>query len=204
MNPYVLKQWLEVASLIVAIAAALGIWRWLWPAFSRARVSCKNIVQGIVELPKLNVQLGVIAREVLPNGGSSLRDVVTRTETGVQEIRARQALLEATARARADSDPTLGMFECSEDGQNIFVSDTYCRWLNVSPEDLLGWGFLSYVANVDRDHVRKEWQACVVEHRVYSRRHGLIASDGTVFQVDTTARPIPGRWIGVIRKVDAK
>lgn len=207
-----IRQYLEIISVVVGILGVLGFWKFLWPAIARWWRSftqpIRDLTAACQAMPQVQMQLGVIAREVLPNGGSSLRDVVTRTEVKVDRVEQRQLLHEATTRARTDSDPRVAMFECGPDGQNIEVSDTYCRWLNLSRDELLGWGFLSYIHPADRDEVRDEWHACIEERRVYSKRHRLITSAGTTLTVDTTARPIPEtgpvqRWIGVIRQVPA-
>lgn len=206
MNPYTLKVWVEIGSMVIGILAAIGFFKWFWPAIRRWCQPAVNVFSAIGKMPDMHQQLGAIAREVMPNGGSSLRDAVARVETKVDRVESRQLILEATARARSNSDPNLAMFECDTEGKNIEVSDTYCRWLNLSREDLLGWGFMSYVHPADRESVREEWQACLEERRVYSKRHKMMTSEGTVMEVDVSARPIPEvgpvqRWIGVIRKV---
>lgn len=205
-----IRQYLELIYTVAGILGVLGFWKFLWPTIARwwqrFTQPIRDLTAACQAMPQVQMQLGVIAREVLPNGGSSLRDVVTRTEVKVDRVEQRQLILEATTRARANNDPNLAMFECDTEGKNIEVSDTYCRWLNLSRDELLGWGFMSYVHPDDREKVREEWEACIADRRVYSMRHRLLTSGGEVLSVDVSCRPIPEtgpvqRWIGVIRQV---
>lgn len=125
----------------------------------------------------------------------------------VADIQHRVLAAEAENRALSDSDPHVARFTCDEGGENTHVNATYCRWLGVSRGDLVGWRWLSFVPDFDRDRLRDEWESARRERRVYRVRHALQTSDGRMIHVDTVVTPVPEegpihRWIGVMRRVE--
>lgn len=130
-------------------------------------------------------------------------------DAGRQEIAGlsqQVGMMNLMMRARGDINIEAAEFECAADGSNTYVNQTYARWLGVGKSELLGWGWVNFVHPDDRDAVRREWDLCRAEHRVYNRRHRIVDSDGDAILVDTLATPIPEappakQWIGVMRRV---
>lgn len=212
-----IREYGEPTLIIFAIIAGLWgackvVWpralRWFWGAveIGQALTMMPQAVQSLSHMNAMQSTMTKILAEVRPNGGSSLRDSVTRQEKMLQEVCNEVSLLTGTFRANADADPDKAMFECDSFGENIWVNRTYCEWVNRSEKDLLGWGFLNIVIHEDREMVRNDWFAAMGERRQYSCRHSIYDGQGGIVLVDVTATPIPEggepqRWIGVIRRV---
>lgn len=136
----------------------------------------------------------------------AMRRSVDASRHEIEQVRASIGMLTMTVRARGDANVEAAEFECGPDGANTYVNQTYARWLGVGKVELLGWGWINFIAPEDRARVRAEWDSCRAEHRPYRMRHGMIDSDGTRIQVETLATPIPEappaqQWIGVMRRV---
>ena len=216
MDLYSAEHWAGLAvSVMTAIGLAYAFWRWARPILKRGWDNVMAVLVALLTLPEMQVAQSTILRQVTLNGGSSLPDSLNRLEKGMDTVRqdvahltTRIAVTEATSRAKADGDMTVASFECFPDGSNAFVGDTYARWLDCDTEDLIGWGYMSYVHPDDRATVRDEIEHCITEVRKFGLRYRLGSATVPYFTVETSARPIivdghAVRWIGASRKVDA-
>lgn len=127
------------------------------------------------------------------------------TQNRVVSVQAALTDLRLEMCARADLNIDAAEFTCDHDGSVTNVNQTFARWIGVGKAELAGWGWINYVHIDDRDRVRREWDACVKEHRVYSIKYRLVEADGGIIHVHTVATPIPDapparQWVGVIRK----
>lgn len=180
-----LQTALEIAGAAIAfLGSAVGVLGAVW-VFFRRRIRqwwdpYRQGLQGAAELPELRCEVEKIGKSMY--------------------------LLTAHVRAQGDTDIERGQFEADATGANTYVNLTYARWLGVGKAELSGWGWVNFVHPDDRIRVRKEWDACRAEHRVYNVRYRMLDADGEDFEVDALATPIPEsppakRWLGVIRKV---
>lgn len=183
MEPAVLVK--EVAAVIgalgVILAAVIGFMRFIRRPLVRFK---KEIDEALAAIK----QIGPLAE-------------------AIADIQQRMLAAEAENRALADSDPNVARFTCDSIGENTHVNATYCRWLGVSRGDLIGWRWLSFVPEFDRERLREEWDSARRERRVYRVRHALETSDRRMIYVDTVVTPVPEegpihRWIGVMRRVE--
>lgn len=143
---------------------------------------------------------------------ASLPKTLQEMNTNIEGQKHRIAGMQATLtdlhlemRARADLNIDAAEFTCDHDGSVTNVNQTFARWIGVGKAELVGWGWINYVHIDDRDRVRREWDACVKEHRVYNIKYRLVEADGDITHVHTVATPIPDapparQWVGVIRK----
>lgn len=136
----------------------------------------------------------------------SVRKIVEASRKEIAGLTQQVGMMNLMMRARGDINIEAAEFECAADGANTYVNQTYARWLGVGKAELLGWGWVNFIHPDDRDGVRREWDLCRAEHRVYRLRYRIVASDGEVIPVDTIATPVPDappakQWIGVMRRV---
>lgn len=190
---------------LTAVGGALAVWYRKkivgWRAFWR------GVLDGLGSLAELKQDVKGIRYYVAPNGGGSLMDSVKRTEAAVGTVAESVDMIVQTMWAENDSDDDVGRFHCSAAGENIYVNQTYARWLGVGKAELMGWNFINFVHSDDIDRVRREWDACRAEHRQYRIRHRIVATDGEVIEVEVIATPVPEaapakRWIGSIRRTN--
>lgn len=200
---------------ITGIITGLGIItsKVVTPAISSAFEGATSFIQVVqdaarlievhrnIDLPKLANEVSSIRAELLPNGGSSVRDAINRMEDrGIRTDRVNWAVRQ---------DGPVGTFICDKEGSNRDVNRSYCRWLGVGAEDLLGHGWRNYVLRGEVNHfVDQEWQDAFHQGREVEFILHMRTVQGTVLELDIKAHPIQNRvgdiveYIGVIRKVD--
>lgn len=189
----------------------------------------KNFVaafQALAELPTIMPALGRISaldksvqhvlREVLPNGGSSLRDTINKMHAGQAEqlaslkgLERGLALQSGVMRAHYDADGIYARFETDGIGRNTWVNRTYLTWVNRSLDQVLGYGWINSVATAYREYVREEWELAISERREFAMRYKLRDARGEEFEVDCVAVPVAGedphlpeRWVGHIVRLE--
>lgn len=189
--------------VVTAVGSALAVW--YRKKFSAWREFWKSVLEGLRSIPDLKNDVKGIRYYVAPNGGGSLMDSVRRTECAVGMLSEQMELVVQTMRAENDADDEVGRFYCSPEGEYTYVNQLYARWLGVGKAELLGWNWLNFVHPEDLKRVRKHWDDCRAELRVYRAQHRMVAATGDVFDVVVVASPIPEsapikRWIGTIRR----
>jgi PAS domain S-box-containing protein len=212
------------AKLGASIGGVWASWKWVIPWLKNDVWPVLKGFKAIADLPQVvatcgtlektlqgqNLQLTRVVKEVLPNGGSSLRDAVSRVENASVEHGAYLRVLAGTMRANLDSDPVRALFETDAHGANLWVNKTYLRWVNRSAAEMQGWGWLAAIADRDRVRVRTEWESAVEERRQFNCRYFLRDSAGVEVEVECSATPIPEggdaveRYVGVIRRIDRR
>ena len=177
-----------LATLIGIVASGVGtIWLFFRKRLRAWWAPYRKGIDGMAEMPSLRHSVNAGRQEI----------------TGLAN---QVGMLNLMMRARGDINIEAAEFECAADGSSTYVNQTFARWLGVGKAELLGWGWVNFVHPDDREAVRREWDLCRAEHRVYNRRLRLVDSDGDVIQVDALAIPIPDappakQWIGVLRRV---
>lgn len=191
-----------LAAAAVWYRKKLREWKEFWQA----------ILQGLSSLSVLQKKVNAMEEYLTPNGGGHLPDAVGRIEESMALMKAELKSMDdaiymivATIQAEDDADALTARFDCSETGENTYVSQTYARWLKVGTEDLMGWNYMNYVHPDDRAQVTRLWDICREQHRIYENRHRMVAADGEIIEVSVIATPIPRhpparRWIGIMRK----
>lgn len=194
-----------IVATIVTFGGAMGVWyrnkmkAWA-AAWSRA-------FDGLQAIPRLQEDIQGIKYFVTPNGGGSLMDSARRMEEALAALASRVELLAETAVAENDTDESLARFRCSTTGENVYVSQTYARWLGVGKSDIMGWNFLNTIHPDDAARVQSHWAQCRAENRQYRTTYRAITSAGDVITLAVTCTPIPEGgatrcWIGYARKVE--
>jgi PAS domain S-box-containing protein len=199
---------LNWSQIIVAVIITFGgaMLVWYRERVRSWRTFWGSVLDGLRAIPELRADVKGIRYYVSPNGGGSLMDMTHRMETALHAVTNQLELLSQTVVAENDTDESVARFHCSPDGQNIYVNQTYARWLGVGKVELLGWNFLNVIHPEDVARVQTHWAQCRAEHRQYRVTHRVIASNGEVLALAVTCTPIPEeepavRWVGYARKV---
>lgn len=220
-----LRDILELALLVGSVASLYfspRVLRWMFKKLRSAAATFKALMELPAVLPTLgqiqalNTSVSHVLREVLPNGGSSMRDTINHMARVQQEqnigLRAlERALLLQTGvmRAHYDADGVYARFETDGLGRNTWVNRAYLRWVGRSIEQVLGYGWVNSIGLDDREHVREEWERAISERREFSMRYKLRDIHGHEFAVDCVAVPVAGedphlpeRWVGHLVRVE--
>lgn len=185
-----------IAEIVAAAGALIGMWwagvRWVWPRL----IGTWRALSGLMEIGTQSEQLtGSMSRiqviendlrhvrhEVLPNGGGSLRDAVTRTEQTVQMIVARQ-------RTRDDAEDEVARLDIEEDGRVVWLAAALMRWTQRTSDDLKGNGWMSFIAPDEREDVAEEYARCIRHKRQFDGAFRIIDRDGGHTLVRMSAVP---------------
>lgn len=207
----------NIAEAVVAVgaatAASFAFVKYIWPpllAFTRGTMAIADLPQ-IMEAARrfeaMDKALARIAKEVQPNGGSSMRDQINHTSNAVQHMHESLFLLTGEIRSQWDSDTSVARFIADGLGRHIWVSRTFLRWVNRSTDDVLGWGWLNSIAVEHRDDIRENWERAIAEEREFvAESYVKIDAYGNRFVCDMTASPVRDadgavvRWVGIIHR----
>lgn len=210
--------------IISGISIVGSVWafmKWVWPSVKAGYQRISAVLTTVEQMPKvlesmqsvevLSTKLNIIMKQVMPNGGSSLADSMTRVENKLVDnakkadgISKTVELMAATMRATSNTNPRMATFEASCDGHLTDCNKTYLRWTGRTLDEMLNWGWITTVHPEDRDAVRKEWMQAVGDVRQSILKYRMLNEDGGCFYVEVTATPIPEgtfpceKWVGVI------
>jgi hypothetical protein len=144
-------------------------------------------------------KLDTVLSEFTSNGGQSVRD-------GLNQVMYSVAEMEAVWRADSESADH-GEFRADKEGHQTFLNRWYTNELYCSSQDLLRDGWISYIAESDRNRVVTEWSSCVQFGRTFHSEFSYRRSDGVPIKVVCDAKPIRSSvgvdiiygWIGQCR-----
>jgi PAS domain S-box-containing protein len=143
---------------------------------------------------KMDEQLQLIAAEMKPNGGHSMRDVINRVES-------RLVLQDERAKAIAN-DSAEALMEMDATGAMVWCNRTYSRMVGRDKSELMGWGFLNTIDPRDRERVKDEWLEAVQNGIAYENTERKLRPDGKVFTVNVITQPLrsggSGKVVGFI------
>lgn len=142
-------------------------WNWLWTVvFIPAWRYGKKIYQWVKDMesirkqmPAINDKLDRIVSFVLPNGGSSMSDTLTRIER-------RSVITQQLAWSQKEHSDD-GFFLANEKGEWTRVNKTFLKLISADAEDVLtdGWGWVGYLSNSCREATMKEYNLAVEKRR---------------------------------------
>lgn len=175
-----LAQWVGYASAIGA-----GLWGFL--KFSRRgytwiknRLSLMQNIQN--SLLRIDSDVSSIKKELQHNGGSSLKDYVSRLDAElIKQEKRQKALIQ---------DLTYGTFETDATGKVVHVNRTYCRLSGRTPDELMGSGWINCIENDRREEVARNWYLSVSENRDWTDSFSLVIPTGGSVHIIFTATPM--------------
>lgn len=201
-----LFSWLNTIGGALASFAALmvtiGFGKWGWPRVRSAVGASARFFKGVAAIGDLQETVSKIHKEVVPNGGGSLRDVVNRTEMAL-------TVFINSSRAQWDGMGMFGIFEAYPSGEFNYVNGVLQKWTNRSELSFKGNGWVNSISAPDREAVRQEWESCTEDVREFSMKFNMRRADGVEFPVLWTATPVTDRnggpivkWVGVVRRLN--
>lgn len=220
-------------SLAIGVITLGGLLGGLWFSF-RKRIKgyvdrTKDVLAAAEQLPvlvaanaafkdELSAVSGMAKRvqeAVLPNGGGSIPDELKRMSTQhaafgeqISVIGKKVDSIANTQRANQNANPRVATFETDDKGRCTYANRTYLRWTGLSLAEVLGWGWLNAIHPDYQARVRGHWDSAVADSRRFQERYKMVHVDGSAFEVDGTAEPIPEnvtpaeRWVGMLVKVE--
>jgi len=179
---------------------------WLHNTINCAEDFCKSTYRLVnahkgVDLPLLVKEVSAIRAELLPNGGSSVRDAINRIEEKV--------VLTDRMHWAIRQDGPYGIFRCDKEGRNLEVNRTFCRWLHAGADELLGHGWKNFVRSTEEnDAFNREWGEAFSQGREIELSVHMKTSAGHPITLDIKAYPLAnrtgqiGEYLGVMKLVE--
>lgn len=169
---------LDLAVYVTAITTIVGgVW-----AFARFVIPPTKRALSLV------YEMEDVVKEFKPNGGSSLKDIVTKIHTEMVSMRADVRRTEAKQWAIVSS-MQYPVWEFNLMGKCIRVNSPMLKLVNSTESDFLGSSWLSLIYSADREAVRKEWEMCVHDKRAMKMAYRIKSHTGQVFYVESTRMP---------------
>lgn len=162
-------------TLIFGKAALIKIRAWgkgIWSAITYPLSGTKRELDKVKEKQdSLDKKLDFIVSQLSPNGGTSLRDAITRLEK-------HQRIAESKMAQYLDTKDA-AIFETNELGLYTWVSRSYESLVGRPKSDLLKYGWTVAIVAEDLDAVRHEWSLAIEQKRIFESsyridKHGKI------------------------------
>lgn len=183
---------IRVVAEFLGYAAVIGPILWGALVFTRNKLIpfCQKVVKALESMEP-------IRKQVLPDGGHSLADIVQQIADDVCEMRASQDLMMvAMNQAR---------FRCDANGNCVEVNRSYLDLVGAQREDALGREWVNLIHQSDQERVEREWDESVRHQRALAIDYKMRHKDGTVVNVRCKTRVVKRTdrvigYIGIIEK----
>jgi PAS domain-containing protein len=152
--------------LATAILAIWGIWaKILKPWLKESREKRETLFKAIGHIEGISEKLEKVSQELQPNGGGSIKDQIKQIANDIKIIR-----VERDATFYLSKEPSF-----KSDGKGYYTSINYAlsQLVGVSESELLGLGWLNYVALEDKDRIWEEWENIIESGKEISLFYGI-------------------------------
>jgi len=139
----------------------------------------KPVIMHIVNCYTMSQKIDQIFEEMIPNGGTSIKDKIDKIDT-------RLTLVGERLRAHF-ADVNEAHFETDTEGLCTRVNRTYTRMVERDPSEVLGHGWQNCVHPDDRERVTESWYDSVDEDRELSINFRFETPSGKVIPVSGTS-----------------
>lgn len=145
----------EYIGIVAAIIAALlPVWRWF----------AKHILKPFINLLKSHEDLiqsvDTIKKEVTPNGGGSLKDVVNYLKSTCDNIEKRQLVIEQRSRYSLQYHDEV-LFETDKKGNLVWANERFLNFVHRSISELEGYDWITIIIERDRSKFLNELESCI-------------------------------------------
>ena len=171
--------------LATAILAMWGLWsKIIKPWFKESRDKREKLEKAVNHIEKMAEKLSIVSKELQTNGGGSIKDQVKQIANDIKIIR-----VEKDATFYLSKEPSF-----KSDGKGHYTSVNYslAQLIGVPESELLGLGWLNYIALEDKDRIWEEWENIIESGKEISLFYGI--------KNPTTMEVIPVKCRAVINR----
>ena len=175
--------------LATAILAMWGLWtKILKPWFKESKEKRETLFKAIGHIEDISEKLEKVSKELQPNGGGSIKDQIKQIANDIKIIR-----VERDATFYLSKEPSF-----KSDGKGYYTSLNYAlsQLVGVPESELLGLGWLNYIALEDKDRIWEEWENIIESGKEISLFYGI--------KNPTTMEVIPVKCRAVINRDNDK
>jgi len=165
-----------------------------------------RVYRALEAIALLPAKVDRLTKEVLPNGGGSLRDAVDRLATGVDALADQVTVLSERHTTRWKIAFGAPSWETDEYGNFLGVNADLCDLVGLPEVDLLGTSWKVIIFHEDQPRVFREWDRIIEEKSHLRLQCRIVDCEGEPLSVQLNARymKVHGEvfgWIGKIERV---
>ena len=167
-----------------ALIAIIKLYSILKKWYLASKQKEENLKKAISHIEVISFQLQEVSKELKPNGGGSIKDQVKQIANDIKIIR-----VEKDATFYLSKEPSF-----KSDGKGHYTSVNYslAQLIGVPESELLGLGWLNYIALEDKDRIWEEWENIIESGKEISLFYGI--------KNPTTMEVIPVKCRAVINR----
>lgn len=194
-----------IISMITIISAAWALWKKIIkPAILRRKELVLHREENSKRMQDALSKLDRVLKEVLPNGGSSLRDSINRVEknitlieSNINTINDKVDNLEDTHRIALNMQQ-IAFWISGKQGEITYASPSMCKLVKRVESEMLGNGWISCISHEDTKRISEAWEISIEEDRTFDEIY-TFTSGGNSVKVHGIAfhkKDVKGKYIG--------
>jgi len=169
------------------------------------RVKQMFLIPSSCPIPHVSKLLFEIQKELKPNGGGSLRDVINRIEKELKKTSKKVSYLQISSEIMSDT-LDIRRWAADKDGKLNFVNTPLKHLIGDSnAQSYYGDGWTNFVAKEDRDSAIHEWNRCVASgidyHDTFFVQNSITGKKIKISSHAKVAKSESGQiegWLGII------
>ena len=171
-----------IAGILTAIAV---IWKFLREPIKDCFESLKYMYNAKTMQTEIDSKLDNIMLQLVPNGGSSIKDSLNRIED-------KQSFFSSFLQAQMNVNQK-AIFQTDEDGKVVWVNRPHARLTGFQASEVMGEGWINVIAPECRQRTMLKWQDAVDSGREFDEEIWYIKTDKiTRYLVNVHAYKIEG------------
>lgn len=197
-------DWGKVAGFIGALG---GVGGFFWAFYTK--IIDKHILKPLSENTELTRE---IAKELRPNGGTSLKDQVSKLNHSVNEIQQRLLVAEINNSQNKGiyraimSEIKLGHWIADKVGKITEAGTNMCSIFKRDERDLKGLNWVAWIIEADRDDTQSEWLEAIEQERQFDMEFRITLPDNFLLRIRMQGfqvQDVKGSFEGFIGTVTA-
>ena len=180
----------EITGAVLTILGVVRIvgWKIIGPIKKKIDTNLQAIHDGVAKID-------LLAKEFQPNGGSSMKDHLSRITTGLNELQ------QAHRAQMAYEDH--GIFETDNLGRCTYANRAYLRMLGVDFDEVEMGGWRNFIAHDCKTDVFTEWGMAVQDMRDFNMTYKMVRADGEEVCVSCAAFAIRNEKKELVKYIGA-
>ena len=138
-----------------------------------------------------------IKKELVHNGGSSLKDLVSQLLRDQKDFGQSLSRLEGLVQAILSVSDE-GVWLSDEHGHCLWVNGWFAQNIGWMPHEMQGSGWKNTIHPDCREAVFREWDECVREHRDFIMKFDYFSKGGSAVSVSARCSPMRQKIGGII------
>lgn len=203
-------DWDYILKVTIGVLTVIGL---LWKG---GKVIFAKITKEYAAIKEVHNKVGQIHKEMYPNGGSSVKDIINaikkqQLEQGTAILEINKGLKENTYVTRElaakyqwslDNEDS-PIFESDAEGNCLWVNSKYCELTKHSHAFFLQNGWKNVIHPDEREKISQDWFSAVKDKRTFECEYRFVDKDNKEIPVKCSASYIKisdedGRYLGKI------